>query len=137
VLDIIGDLKTSVASTVRAAVWGIAAAICGVVGILFLLIAAFLWLAARYDPLTACLVMGGAFVIVAIATGVAFALIRRQADLRARQRRARAALDPAVLAGALQVARLMSSRTSTLLLVVAAASGFLLSVMRSSAMDEA
>ena len=136
-LDIIGDLKTSVASTVRAAVWGIAAAICGVVGILFLLIAAFLWLAARYDPLTACLVMGGAFVIVAIATGVAFALIRRQADLRARQRRARAALDPAVLAGALQVARLMSSRTSTLLLVVAAASGFLLSVMRSSAMDEA
>jgi hypothetical protein len=137
VLDIIGDLKTSVASTVRAAVWGIAAAICAVVGILFLLIAAFLWLAARYDPLTACLVMGGAFVIVAIVTAIAFALVRRQADLRAKQRRARSALDPALLAGALQVARLMSSRTSTLLLVVAVAAGFLLSAMRASAMDEA
>jgi hypothetical protein len=137
-LDVIGDLKTSVASTIRAAVWGVVAAICAVVGVLFLLIAAFLWLAARFDALTACMVMGGAFVIIAVATGVAFALVRRRAETRARQRRARAVLDPAVLAGALQVARLMSSRTSTLLLVVAVASGFFLSAMRSpAAMDEA
>jgi hypothetical protein len=133
VLDIVGDLKTSVASTLRAAVWGIAAAICAVVGILFLLIAAFLWLAARYDALTACLVMGGAFVVIAVAAGVAFALIRRRADMQARQRRARAALDPALLAGALQVARLVGSRQSMLLLVIAVASGFLLSAMQTAA----
>jgi hypothetical protein len=130
VLDIIGDLRTSVTTAVRAAAWGIAAAVCAVIGILFLLIAAFLWLAVHYDALTACLVMGGAFVVVAIATGVAFALIRRRAEVRAKQRRARAALDPAMVAGALQVARLMSSRTSTLLLVLAVASGFMLSAMR-------
>jgi hypothetical protein len=133
VLDIVGDLRTSVASTLRAAVWGIAAAICAVVGILFLLIAAFLWLAARYDALTACLVMGGAFVVIAVVAGVAFALIRRRADLQAKQRRARAALDPALLAGALQLARLVGSRQSMLLLVVAVASGFLLSAMRTAA----
>jgi hypothetical protein len=133
VLDIIGDLKSSVATTVRAAVWGMVAAICAVVGVLFLLIAAFLWLAARYDVLTACVVMGGAFVVIAAGAGAAFALTRRRAEVRAKERRARAALDPAVLAGALQVAGLIGSRRSTLLLVVALASGFLLSAMRSSA----
>ena len=134
-LDIVGEIKARIAATLRAAVFGVIAAVCGVVGILFLLIALFIWLAAQYDVLTACVILGLAFVFIGLAATLAFMLPRRRADRLARQRRARVAaqwwLDPRVLAGGLEIVRLMRTRPNTMLLLAAIASGFLLSSLQS------
>jgi hypothetical protein len=136
VFDVIGDIKAKVDATLRAALWGIMAAVCGMVGTLFLLIALFIWLAAQYDVLTACVILGLVFVVLALVAALVFTLSRRQSELRSRQRRARTAaqgwLDPRMLASALEIVRLLGSRRTTILFVAAMASGFLLSAVQSS-----
>jgi hypothetical protein len=131
VLDIFGDIKSKAEVTMRLALWGVIAGACCTVGVLFLLIALFVGLADRYDVLTACVVLGLLFVIVALAAALGFALARRHAAIRNRQLRTPAAtqwwLDPAMLAGGLEIVRLLGRRRTTLLLVAAMASGFLLS----------
>jgi hypothetical protein len=133
VLDIV---SAKIEATLRMAVWGVAAAVSGVVGLLFLLIALFMWLADRYGPLTACTILGLVFMVLALGAVLALALTRRQSEVRARQQRARAAtawwLDPRILAGGLEAVRLLGSRRTTLLLLAAVASGFLLSSVRPS-----
>ena len=50
----------------RVLVWGVIAAVAAAVALVFFLIAAFIWLADRYSPLTAGLVLGGTFLLVAL-----------------------------------------------------------------------
>jgi hypothetical protein len=101
-----------------------------------LLIALFIWLASRYDVLTACIVLGLLLVIVALAAALAFSLARRQPARRTRESRPAVStqwwLEPAVLAGGLQVVRVLGARRITTLVVAAMASGFLLSSLRSA-----
>ena len=134
-LDVVGHIRESVDTTLRSALWGVIAAATGIVGLLFLIVAATIWLAATYDILTACVIMGLVFAVLALAATLGFVLTRRRAEQRARVRRAQVAtqwwLEPTVLASGVQAVRLLGSRRATMLLVVAMASGFLLSAMRS------
>jgi hypothetical protein len=80
----------------------------------FLLVAAFLWLARKYDPLMAGLGLGGIFLLITIfALGYALLSQRRTAE-RARlalaSRRATSWLDPKLLAGALELSRAIGLR---------------------------
>jgi hypothetical protein len=136
VVDIFGDIKSKVELTLRVALWGTMAAASATVGVLFLLIALFLWLADRYDVVTACVVLGLLFVMLALAGALGFALTSRRAEVRSLQRRTSTPTqststqwwhDPRVLAGGLEIVRLLGTRRTTLLLVAAMASGFLLS----------
>jgi hypothetical protein len=68
----------------QVAVWGIIAAVAAVIALVFFLIAAFIWLADRYNPLTAGLVLGGVFVLVALIALIACVVIRRNNMERAR-----------------------------------------------------
>jgi len=88
----------------------------------FLLVAAFVWLARRFDPLVAGLVLGGIFLLITIfAVGYALWSQRRTAQ-RARlalaSRRSASWLDPKLLAGALEVSRTIGLRKMIPLLAI-------------------
>jgi len=88
----------------------------------FLLVAAFVWLARRFDPLVAGLVLGGIFLLITIfAVGYALWSQRRTAQ-RARlalaSRRSASWLDPKLLAGALEVSRTIGFRKMIPLLAI-------------------
>jgi hypothetical protein len=80
VLDVLGGVKAKVDGFLEAMLWAAVAAAAATAGGLFLLVALFIWLAARYDPLTACLVLGLLFVAVATGASIAFLLVRRRPD---------------------------------------------------------
>ena len=88
----------------------------------FLLVAAFVWLARRFDPLVAGLVLGGIFLLITIfALGYAFWSQRRtaqRAELALASRRGTSWLDPKLLAGALQVSRAIGLRKMIPLLAI-------------------
>jgi len=95
--------------------WAIIAAIAALVAVVFLLIAAFIWLADRYDPLIAGLVLGGCFVLVAlIALAVCLVLRsntrkRARLELAARQSNTNW-LDPKLLAIGVQIGQTVGWR---------------------------
>src|SRR5262249_56126280 len=63
------------------AVWVVIALVAAAIAVVFLLVAAFVWLADRYDPLIAGLILGGAFIVLAlIALAVAAFTRRRNID---------------------------------------------------------
>lgn len=117
----INDIKAGIGSTARAGAFRAIATSTGVVGLLFLLLALFISLSSR------CVVLGALFVVVAQAAAL----------MRARGRRIPAApaaepprpspwwLQPWMLARALRVVRIAVSRRTSVVLVVAMASGFL------------
>lgn len=76
-LDIPGGVKAKIDQTLQALLWAAIAAAAATAGSLFLLVALFIWLAAAYDVLTACVVLGLLLVAVALGATVAFVLVRR------------------------------------------------------------
>ena len=65
-------------------VWAVIAAVASTVALVFLLTAVFVWLADRYDSLTAGLVLGGVFVLIALIAIIACLVTRRRNMERAR-----------------------------------------------------
>lgn len=88
----------------------------------FLLVAAFVWLARRFDPLVAGLVLGGIFLLITIfALGYALWSQRRtaqRAKLALVSRQRTSWLDPKLLAGALEVSRTIGLRKMIPLLAI-------------------
>jgi hypothetical protein len=95
--------------SLHALIWAGVAALCAAVGFLFLLIAAFFWLADRYDVIKAGFILGTLFVVIALVSGLGALIIRRRSITRARaelvQRQTATAgwLDPKLLAAGLQI----------------------------------
>jgi fructose-specific phosphotransferase system IIC component len=97
--------------------------------------ALFIYLADRYDALTASLIMAGCFVALAAIFVVAARYIRRRQELEqkaAAARRAAAAqsvswMEPAILAAGLDLARLIGGRRAASLAAGAVAAMWLLS----------
>jgi Ca2+/Na+ antiporter len=91
-------------------VWAVLAAIAATMAALFLLIAVFVWLANRYDGVTAGLLLGAAFIIVAVVALLACLGVRRRnmerarLELAARKTASTATwLDPKLMAVGLQI----------------------------------
>jgi type VI protein secretion system component VasK len=98
-------------------IWAIVAAIAAAAAVLFLLIAAFVWLANRYDGVIAGLLLGGAFIVVAMVALAACLMVRRRNMERARlelaaRRSASAAnwLDPKFMAVGVQIGQAIGWR---------------------------
>ena len=107
------QVRTGFSSQV--AVWAAIAAVAATVALVFLLIAAFIWLADRYGPLTAGLVLGGVFIVIALIAIVACLIARRRNMERARlELAARSSdtnwLDPKVLAMGFQIGQAIGWR---------------------------
>jgi hypothetical protein len=91
--------------------------------LVFLCIAAFVWLADRYDAVTAGLVMAGAFFVVMLVAVVCLLWSRRRAIARARLELAARSnanwLDPRLLGIGLQIGRAIGWRRLASLAAVA------------------
>ena len=62
---LIDEIKAKIRLSIASLIWGGIAAAAGVAGLLFLSVGGFLWLSQRYDPITACIVLGIAYVLLA------------------------------------------------------------------------
>jgi hypothetical protein len=131
----ISDAKRSVKATVGMAAWILAAALAVAGAIVMFAVALFIYLADRYDALTASLILAGGFIVLA-AIFVAVALYIRQR--REQERRTAAAsraaaaqsiswMEPAILAAGLDLARLIGGRRAASLAAGAVAAMWLLS----------
>jgi hypothetical protein len=108
-------------------IWAVTAILGAALALIFLLIAAFIWLADRYDSAVAAVVLGGFFVLLAVIAGIACVAIRRGNIKRARRElemRRRAAaeatlIDPTVLAIGQQLANMIGWRRAASLAAVA------------------
>src|SRR5258708_19544104 len=90
-------------------VWALLAVVLGVLTAGFVLLIAFIWLAERYSPLTAAIVLAGLFLFATIIAAISCLWSRRrtieQAELALAARRNAIWLDPKVLGGPIQASR--------------------------------
>ncbi|MBX9846231.1 MAG: hypothetical protein K2Z80_30945 [Xanthobacteraceae bacterium] len=129
----ISDMKRGLKSTVAMAGWGLLAAIAIGIAVLWFAVALFIFLADRYDALTASLAVGGCFVLLAVIAALAAFTIHRQRE-RERIAAAKAAanvnatawLEPALIAAGLDIARMIGGRRAVSLAAGAAAVVWLL-----------
>jgi len=100
----------------QVAVWAAVAVVAAIVAAVFLLVAAFIWLAQRYDALTAGLVLGGVFVLVALIAFLVCLITRRRnvtrarLELAARDSAGTGFLDPRLLGVGLQIGQAIGWR---------------------------
>ena len=99
-------------------VWAVIAALALALALIFLLLAAFIWLADRYDSVLAGLVLGLFFVLLALIAGLACIMLRRgnieraRVELELRQRESAGVnlFDPKLLAMGYQVGQAIGWR---------------------------
>ena len=95
-------------------VLAILAVVFGTITFGFILVTAFVWLSARYEPLIAALALSGFFLLSAIVALVCCLVLRRRtierAELALAARRSAALIDPRLLGGAIQVSRALGWR---------------------------
>jgi uncharacterized membrane protein YqjE len=103
-------------------VWAFLAGVFGIVTAGFILLIAFIWMAERYDPLTAAIVLAGFFLLVTIIAAICCLWSRRrtieQAELALAARRNATWLDPKIVGGVIQVSRAIGWRKLVPLLAV-------------------
>jgi Ca2+/Na+ antiporter len=95
-------------------VWSVIAAVSLTLALGFFCVAAFVWLAGRYDPLTAGLILGGVFLAIAIIAAIAGWVARLRTIERARLALAARSpagwLDPKLLAVGIEIGRTLGWR---------------------------
>jgi MFS family permease len=115
------EAKTGFSSGVL--IWAILAVVFGTITFGFILVTAFVWLSARYDPLIAALSLSGFFLLSAIVALVCCIVLRRRtierAEMALAARRNTMLLDPKLLGGAIQVSRALGWRKVIPVLAVA------------------
>lgn len=119
-LELQAQAKTGLSSGLF--VWALLAVVFGVLTAGFVLLIAFIWLAERYSPLTAAIVLAGLFLFATIITAISCLWSRRrtieQAELALAAHRNAIWLDPKVLGGAIQASRAVGWRKLVPLLAV-------------------
>jgi hypothetical protein len=114
----IANLKHKIDRALKSTIGGIAAMAAALVASGFFCAAAFLWLAQNYGAITASLVLGGIFLILSLIALLVVILLHRQQPPPA----AKAAwwADPALLAVALDIGRVLGRRRVASAVVVGA-----------------
>ena len=119
-LELQAQAKTGLSSNLF--VWALLAVVFGVLTAGFVLLIAFIWLAERYDPLTAAITLAGLFLLATIIAAISCLWSRRrtieQAELALAERRPAIWLDPKALGGAIQAGRAVGWRKLVPLLAV-------------------
>lgn len=105
------ELQAKAKSGLSAAVlvWGVIAFLGLTAALVFLATAAFIWLSARYDAITAAFVLASAFFLIAIVAALGCYAAHRSAVIQARlalaERKHQPWLDPALLSMGFQIGR--------------------------------
>jgi heme/copper-type cytochrome/quinol oxidase subunit 2 len=125
----IDELKAKIRLSIASLVWGGIAAAAGMAGLLFLSVAGFLWLSQRYDAITACVVLGIAYVLLAAIALTVVASVRSRRPKAAPPASAQSQwwADPVAIVTALQVVRTIGiARLLPIAVLGAVAAGFML-----------
>lgn len=128
---LIEEIRAKIRLSIASLVWGGIAAAAGVAGLLFLSVAGFLWLSERYNPMTACLVLGIAYVLLAAIALTVVAIVRMRRPKVAPPPPASTQpqwwTDPVTIMTALQVVRAIGiTRLLPIAVLGAVAAGFAL-----------
>ena len=119
-LELQAQAKTGLSSGLF--VWALLAVVFGVLTAGFVLLFAFIWLAERYGPLTAAIVLASLFLLATIIAAICCLWSRRRtierAELVLAARRPAIWLDPKVLGGAIQASRAVGWRKLVPLLAI-------------------
>ena len=115
----IASLKHKLDVAVKSTVGLVVALAAALVAVGFFCAAAFIWLAGRYGDLTAALVLGGVFTFVAL-IAVIVVLIVRHSRPPPPPRKAAWWADPALLAKALDVTRVLGRKRVAMAVLVSA-----------------
>ena len=111
-LRLTATAKTGLSTAVI--VCAVLAAIAAVMAFVFATFAAFIWLAERYSPMTAALVLALAFLLIAILAALSAVLVQRRTSENAKRalavRSQAALLDPGMVGVLFQVARVIGLR---------------------------
>jgi hypothetical protein len=96
-------------------IWTVIAVVASIAAMIFLVFAAFIWLATRYDTLVADLVLGGAFALITLIAIVASRVARNRNMERARRElaarsRTTSRIDPTLMAVAFQIGQAIGWR---------------------------
>ena len=138
---LIDDIKAKVRLGITSLVWGGIAAAAGMAGLLFLSVGAYLWLAQRYDPITACLVLGVAYVLLAAVALTVVASVRNRRPKRVPAPPAAQSQwwsDPVAIVTALQVVRAVGiTRLLPIAVLGAVAAGFMMERAKGEAHEPA
>jgi hypothetical protein len=102
-------VKSKTGLSTEVVVCGMVAALCAAATGIFLIVGAFVWLADRYDPVIAALIMGSFFLLVGILAGIRALILHRRTVERAKlalaQRGTAPWLDLKMLPIAIQIGR--------------------------------
>ncbi len=119
-LELKAQAKTGLSSGLF--IWALLATTFAILTAAFILLVAFIWLAERYDPLSAAAALAGFFLLVTIIALICCLWSRRRtmerAELALAGRRNATWLDPKVLGSAIQVSRAVGWRELLPLLAV-------------------
>ena len=116
---LISQIKLKIDTFLKSAICALIAGAMGLIALVFFCAAAFVWLAREQGTITACLIFGGAFVLIALVAVVVMIVLRRRHEQEARRLAARAART-AALATALDLSRVLGRRRSASLALVSA-----------------
>jgi hypothetical protein len=108
-------------------IFGVLAALCAATTFILLVFAAFIWLAQRYSPLTAALVLCGFFLLLTVLAGIGSLMARRgtiaNAESKLAARASSPLFDPKMLGVGLQIGRAVGWRRLVPLIAVAIIAG--------------
>lgn len=139
IVEHISDAKRSLKATIDMAAWITAVVIAIGCALAMFALALFIWLADRYDALTASLILGGGFAALAFVffLGALYVHSRREQERRMiaarRAAQSTAWMEPAILAAGLDLARLVGGRRAASLAAGAVAAVWLLNRTGTSA----
>ena len=106
-LKLTAKAKTGLSGTVL--VWAVVGALCAATALIFLIFAVFIWLAERYSPLSAALILAGVLLLTAILAGILCIMVQRRnvetAKLAIEAQSTARWLDPKFLSVGLQIGR--------------------------------
>ena len=123
----IANFKHKIDLALKSTVGGMIAAAAALAALGFFCAALFLWLDARYGAITAALVLGGIFTLLALIAILVVVIMRRMQPPPPPPRKSAWWADPALLAAALEVSRTLGrKRVTTAVLVGAFVLGILL-----------
>jgi hypothetical protein len=118
----IANLKHKLDVALKSTLGGIVAGAAVLVALGFFCAAAYMWFAQRYGSITAALVMGGAFIAIALIAVIVILIVRRAAPPPPPPSPRKAALwaDPVLLATALDITRVFGRKRLTVAVLVGA-----------------
>jgi hypothetical protein len=116
----IANLKHKLDLALKSTIGGVVAGAAALVALGFFCGAAYMWLARRYDSITAALVMGGAFTCIALIAVIVILVLNHRKPPPPPSRKTPLWADPALLATALDITRVLGRKRLTVAVLVGA-----------------